>query len=88
MSGRALRLQPADNVATALDDLPAGEAVSVGEHSLILPEPIPLCHKLALVPIPAGGPVIKYGQCIGRATQHIAAGGHVHVHNMQSARGR
>ncbi len=30
----------------------------------------------------------KYGQVIGRATKDIEAGGHVHVHNLESTRGR
>jgi hypothetical protein len=33
-------------------------------------------------------PVRKYGECIGVATADIAAGSHVHVHNMESRRGR
>ncbi|MFQ5657413.1 MAG: SAF domain-containing protein [Candidatus Methylomirabilales bacterium] len=35
-----------------------------------------------------GAPIIKYGQVIGRATVEIAPGDHVHVHNMESLRGR
>lgn len=89
MSGRrALRLSPADNVATALADLAQGEQVAVEGQSVTLAEAIPLCHKLALAAIPAGADIVKYGEIIGRATSAIAPGAHVHVHNMRSARGR
>lgn len=43
---------------------------------------IPQGHKMAIVPIAAGSPVLKYGQIIGFATQDIAAGSHVHSHNL------
>ncbi|TGN68236.1 altronate dehydratase [Paracoccus liaowanqingii] len=45
-------------------------------------EAIPAGHKIALCPIAAGEPVLKYGQVIGTATQAIAAGAHVHVQNL------
>jgi SAF domain len=32
--------------------------------------------------------VVKYGNPIGTATSEIAAGAHVHVHNVASTRGR
>lgn len=51
-------------------------------------EPIPLCHKVSLLPIEVGGPIVKYGQKIGEALGPIAAGRHVRVHNMRSARAR
>ena len=87
MSGRAaLRLAAADNVATALRDLEDGEVVEIEGLSVTLLERIPLCHKLALTDLEPATPVLKYGQPIGRTTQAIRAGAHVHVHNMKSAR--
>ncbi len=47
---------------------------------------IPLGHKIALRPISCGEYVIKYNQPIGKATADILPGGHVHVHNLRSAR--
>lgn len=85
---RILIQRPEDNVATALSDLAAGESVQAGGHRVTVRQPIPFGHKLALVPIPAGATVIKYGAPIGRATATIAPGEHVHVHNVESARGR
>ena len=41
-------------------------------------------HKYAIRDIKAGENVIKYGQPIGHATQNIAAGEHVHSHNLKT----
>jgi len=87
----ALRIHPADNVAVALQDLPAGVPLSFAEHvpevEIHTREPIPFGHKVALVFIPVGEQVIKYGAPIGRTTADVAPGQHVHVHNLQSVRG-
>ena len=74
------RVHPDDSVCTALRDLAAGEAAG----AVTLRGPIPKGHKIALVDLPAGAPVIKYGQPIGRATAPIRAGDHVHSHNLST----
>jgi hypothetical protein len=38
--------------------------------------------------MPAGHHIRKYGAAIGEATAAIAAGAHVHVHNLRSLRAR
>ena len=78
---RALQIHPSDSVATALSDLAAGEVVL----GVTLRAAIPRGHKLALVEHGAGAAVLKYGFPIGRATRAIAAGAHVHVHNLATA---
>src|SRR6266481_5482390 len=45
---RALQVSPEDNVAVALDDLPAGEAIVIGDHRLVLRSPVRSKHKFAL----------------------------------------
>ena len=85
---RLLVISPKDNVATALEQLSSGDAVDVAERRLAIRESIPRGHKVALVEIPAGGAVVKYGSPIGVASAPIAAGTHVHTHNLASARGR
>jgi altronate dehydratase small subunit len=77
-----------DNVATALEALEAGRVLDRPGAAITVREAIPRGHKIALAPIPAGGSVIKYGSSIGVATAEIAAGAHVHTHNVASARGR
>lgn len=88
----ALVLHPDDDVATALRELKAGEWIRVqgsGQADLLqVCEDIGLCHKLALRALAAGQPVRKYGEVIGLTSQPVTAGGHVHIHNLSSARGR
>ena len=84
----ALVISATDNVATALEPLEAGHAIAVGERALTIGEPIAPGHKVALVDIGSGQPVIKYGSPIGTATAAIPAGRHVHTHNVASSRGR
>ena len=45
---------------------------------------IPKGHKIARRDIVKGAAVIKYGEVIGRATEHIAEGEWVHSHNLRS----
>ncbi|MDP2263978.1 MAG: altronate dehydratase family protein [Hydrogenophaga sp.] len=73
-----LRLHPDDDVLIARSQLVGGlfvEGVSV--RGLVPPG-----HKLAARDIAAGAPVRRYNQIIGFATRPIAAGEHVHVHNL------
>lgn len=43
-------------------------------------------HKFAVSPIERGGPILKLGEQIGRASTDIAIGDHVHSHNVEPAR--
>lgn len=67
METKYLRINPADNVAVAIVDLPTGEQLSVDGISLTLKEEIPAGHKFALKDFAEGEPVIKYGYPIGHA---------------------
>ncbi len=88
----AIRLSPEDTVATVLRAVAAGERIAVQcggtTETLTASEAIPLCHKISMTAMAQGAKVRKYGEVIGIATAAIAAGGHVHVHNMASGRGR
>ena len=77
-----------DNVATALEVLPAGRELDVRGEPVVLRQTIPSGHKLAVAAIAAGESVIKYGSPIGTATAAIVPGDHVHIHNVESTRGR
>ena len=77
-----------DNVATALQALEAGGPLAVGERTVTVREAIPPGHKIALCDIAVGQAIVKYGSPIGVATAPIAAGAHVHTHNVASSRGR
>ncbi|MDA3644460.1 altronate dehydratase family protein [Saccharopolyspora indica] len=71
------RLHADDSVLIARTDVAAG--TYSGIH---VPAEVPRGHKLATVDIAAGAPVRKYGQIIGFASRPIAAGEHVHTHNV------
>ncbi|SMX41635.1 UxaA family hydrolase [Maliponia aquimaris] len=70
-----VRLSDADNVVTAVTPLQIGQEGAT--------QMIPRGHKLATQDIPMGAPVIKYAQVIGYAAEDIAAGSHVHTHNLE-----
>ena len=74
----AIRLHPEDGVAIARVTLLPGTAV--GEGATVI-ERVPAGHKVALRAYAPGEAIRKYGQIIGFATQPIAAGAHIHVHN-------
>src|SRR5262245_57870596 len=84
----ALAIHPADNVATALDNFPPGEVEILGESPrqkrVVAVENISRGHKIALEPLAAGDPVVKFGVIIGNATAAISAGAWVHTHNCAS----
>jgi altronate hydrolase len=78
---KALLIDAGDDVATLLEDAVTGDCAA----GVTLVEPVGRGHKLALHAIAAGQPVRKYGYPIGRATRAIAAGEHVHAHNVSTA---
>jgi (2R)-sulfolactate sulfo-lyase subunit alpha len=47
---------------------------------------IPIGHKIALKPLQPGDTVMKYGVDIGKVVAPIAAGEHLHVHNVKTKR--
>ena len=75
-----LRLHPGDDVVIAARPLAAGARLS--DENLVCIDPIPAGHKLATRAVARGEPVRRYGQIIGFAIDDIAAGQHVHTHNL------
>ena len=81
---KLLLLDPADNVLVAIQTLEAGEVLTIAGQPVTLPQRLTLGHKLAARAIGAGEKILKYRVPIGSATSDIAAGEHVHLHNMKS----
>ncbi|HSP24246.1 MAG TPA: UxaA family hydrolase, partial [Saliniramus sp.] len=79
-TGVIVRLHPEDNVVTARTTLFAG--VEVPSEKVSANQRIPVGHKIATTPIATGEAIRKYGQVIGFASSDIAAGDHVHTHNV------
>jgi len=89
---KAIAMDSKDNVATLLTDVDANDAVQVmlGDKTAEaeVKERIRFGHKFAVKPITKGQHVVKYGEVIGQAVRDIGEGQHVHVHNVESLRGR
>lgn len=88
-----LKIDDRDNVATLFCSAPVLCQVEVVDRqgrraNVTVADDIPYGHKIALQPVRKGEPIIKYGEQIGIATEDIAVGQHVHVHNVESTRGR
>ena len=89
---RAIMMNSNDTVATALENLEANDVVSVVSASqeaveeITVRQAIPFGHKLALKLVAQGEDVSKYGEVIGKASQDITPGEHVHIHNVKSNR--
>ncbi len=84
----AVMLNPDDNIGVALVNLKPGAKVKIygREVRVKLAEPIPYQHKFSVTPIDSGQEIIKDGVVIGKATQDIEQGQHVHTHNMTGLR--
>jgi len=84
--------EAADDVGVAVMDLKAGEEIAVvtleGQpvKDIRLVSDVPLGHKVATRDLAFDKPIREYGRTIGAATKVIAAGEHVHVHNIKSLR--
>lgn len=87
-------LNSKDNVATALKQINKNEQVTVVSSSkevisrLQAKQEIPFGHKISLIEIKKGEPVMKFGERIGTASQNISVGEYVHVHNVESDIGK
>lgn len=77
-----IHLNDADNVAIARVPLQPGQTVRVGHIDILVAQPVPVGHKLAVREIASGAHVVRYGQPIGRARAEIGPGEHVHTHNV------
>lgn len=81
---KLLRINEKDNVAVALNDIVAGEKLTIGKQDIIAREKIPQGHKIALYSIACDAEIVKYGYVIGRAKADIEPGAWVHSHNLKT----
>lgn len=90
----ALKVTDLDNVATIFaNDIINGTEVEVrdkkgdSEKTVVIGD-VPYGHKIAVRDIKKDELIVKYGEEIGIATRDIKKGEYVHVHNLDSMRGR
>lgn len=90
----ALKVNDKDNVATIFaEGITDGTVVEVRDphgsmEAIKVIGDIPYGHKIALCDIHKGEQITKYGEEIGVASHDIVKGEYVHVHNLDSMRGR
>ncbi|MBC2580523.1 UxaA family hydrolase [Clostridium sp. DJ247] len=86
----SLIINEKDSVAVAIEELKEASIASykVGEETrqVNIVQNVPIYHKFAIVDIKEGDLVYKYGQVIGKATQDIKIGQHLHTHNITGIR--
>ena len=78
-----IRIHAADDVVIARHQLVGGTRIE--SEGVTVAGLVPPGHKLATKAIAAGAPVRRYDQIIGTAKVAIAAGQHVHSHNLEFA---
>ena len=66
-----IKISGKDNVAIAVNDIPAGTQVMDG---VVAEQDIPQAHKIALCDIPKNGRIVRYGVVLGYAIDPIKKG--------------
>lgn len=89
----AVKIHDLDNVAAVFSDVPKGDTVEVvdkkgNRFDVTVKDDVPFGHKFAIASIKKGEQITKYGEEIGVASMDIETGDYVHVHNLESTRGR
>lgn len=79
-----IQINPADNVAVAVEDLHAGMSLDINGKTLIVQQDIPAGHKVALQDFEEGDYIIKYGAPIGHARMSVATGCWVNEKNIKT----
>lgn len=82
-----IKINENDNVAVALELIPADTALNVGGTEVTTVMEIPAGHKFALAALAEGVPVIKYGFSIGNTTAAVKKGEWIHTHNLKTGLG-
>lgn len=79
---KTIKINPADNVAVAIEPLRQGEQVTIDGRMIRLTSDVPAGHKFLLTDLHQGENVVKYGYPIGHLTENHQAGdfiNHEHI---------
>lgn len=84
----AVHINDKDSCVTVTEPVKAGDTVEYHladgtAQSVTALGDAPIYHKIAIVDVPKGGYVYKYGEKIGIASCDIKAGDYVHTHNLK-----
>jgi hypothetical protein len=81
---KIIQLHENDNVAVVVDKLQPGDIVQINNETFVISISLDIGHKLAVKKIKKQEDIVKYGVVIGKASEDIEAGMHVHTHNVKS----
>jgi hypothetical protein len=84
MDRRLLLLSEHDNVLVTCASLKNGDIVSLDGDAVTVRADAPLGFKIARRDLAPGDKVLKYGAVIGSLHAPVAAGEHIHTHNLDS----
>jgi len=79
-----LKINPADNVAVAIQALTKGQEINIDGTLVTVLEDIPAGHKLALKDFAEGEHIVKYGYAIGHARFAVNKGSWVNEKNIKT----
>lgn len=93
MAKVAMIIDKKDHVATCISAIKRGETVELmrnGKKSrkIKAKQNIPYAHKICVKAMKKGDHCLKYGLAIGSASKNVQVGDYIHVHNIDSNRGR
>jgi galactarate dehydratase len=87
MTPHTIQMHPSDNVAIIGNEGGAAAGAML-ESGIMLREKVPQAHKVALLDIAAGAPILRYGIPIGFARNEIPAGSWVHERMLEMPQAR
>lgn len=82
-SNRILKINAADNIAVALQNLSKGDTFIIDNQPITLTTNVEAKHKFTLKDLDIGDEIIMYGDLMGKATQLILRGSVVTTQNVQ-----
>ena len=88
MQRRSMMIFPDDSVAMVLEDAFKGDVIETARGRVELLEDVEFAHKVSVVPLKKGDPVIKYREEIGYMLADAPVGTWIHNHNMGCDRGK
>ncbi len=71
---KTIKINPADNVAVAIEPLKKGESIHIDGQNIMLNDDVPAGHKILLSDLVEGENVIKYGYPIGHLKENHKQG--------------
>lgn len=83
MQKKLIKVHPLDNVAVALLNLQAGDAIEFEGESIKIVSDTKAKHKIALTPLNVGDRIIMYGVLVGKASEDIEKGGVLTTENVR-----